>query len=464
MIKAAEAFKNQNPNGTFRYLVYGRLAMEEARANFGTNAIVSNIHQLAYHHTLKNSNMWLLSKPFATKADIPKSIKFKQSDAFDAIMLAGDFYKSESLKFSEFLKELHYNSKESVIALAKKIIAAMFDGSMGCTHDAYLKLFHSKIVNGLIKLDPVDVLVIDEANDLNKIMLDLFKHYPAKLKILIGDPKQRIMSFMGCVNAFDYYPKAKQLTLSQSFRCNTNIAKRVQQFGRFALDDNFIFEGFGYENSEIKTRAFLSRTNADLIDKIIQLKKQKVPFKLATKQKVKQMFEVPLAVLRCKRFNKETSNRFKDLQEKVDIFYNSKDLQNEFGGSRLKYLLSEIDDDIEIISAIRLIMNYGPETILSVYNEITHERHNNASYTLYTAHTSKGTTVDEVELSDSMNEAIEDTIFKLQKFKNYEPDEEEIAELYLYYVAVTRARHNVINATYIENNFLQTLQETELMS
>ena len=458
MIQAAKALYEKDRNVKIRYLVFGRLAADEAKTEFGHTAIVSNIHQLAYKYTISESNMHLLSKPFATWRDIPNKIYQPYGKTFLALMITTDFFKSDYLSFSKFMENLHYKADKETVTLAREIIAAMFDGSMGCTHDAYLKLFHSGVVNGSIKLDPVDVLMIDEANDLNKITLDLFKHYPAKLKILVGDQNQRIFSFMGCINAFEEFPNAKVLPLSKSFRCSVNIAKKIQEFGKIFFDDNFVFEGFEYpDNPEIKSYAYISRTNAELIDKILQLKDTKTPFKLATKNKAKQMFEVPLAVLRCKQGNEEKGLRFKDLQEYVDKYYSSFQLQ-EMYKSRFAYLLEKMEDDPEIISSIKLIMKYGPKVIIDVYNEIVHERHDSANLTLITAHTSKGLSIDSIEISDGLNDAVSDLIYNII-YEDYEPTEDDMAELNLYYVAISRARYEVKNAVFIEDRFLNQIKE-----
>ena len=73
-----------------------------------------------------------------------------------------------------------------------------------------------------------DLMLIDEAQDLSLLQLKIISLL-AKKVVLIGDMKQQIYAFNGACseiveNFFKFYPDAKKLQLSKSFRCKNEIA------------------------------------------------------------------------------------------------------------------------------------------------------------------------------------------------------------------------------------------------
>ena len=51
-----------------------------------------------------------------------------------------------------------------------------------------------------------DLILIDETQDFNMVMLKILLNDTTIPKIFVGDPKQAIYQFRGCINAFDYLP------------------------------------------------------------------------------------------------------------------------------------------------------------------------------------------------------------------------------------------------------------------
>jgi hypothetical protein len=52
-----------------------------------------------------------------------------------------------------------------------------------------------------------DLIMIDETQDFDMIMLKMLLNDTTIPKIFVGDPKQSIYDFRGCINAFNYLPK-----------------------------------------------------------------------------------------------------------------------------------------------------------------------------------------------------------------------------------------------------------------
>ena len=72
------------------------------------------------------------------------------------------------------------------------------------------------------------IMLVDEAQDLSLLQLGLVNSF-TDCPVLIGDQKQQIYGFQGACpeikrEYFRMHPEAKELTLSQSFRCLNNIA------------------------------------------------------------------------------------------------------------------------------------------------------------------------------------------------------------------------------------------------
>jgi hypothetical protein len=447
----AAYYHKVNPDGTFRYIVFGRLNYEEARVAFGHTAICSTVHQLAYQHMITNGHMKLLTNSnYLCWKDIPKTITQPYGRTAEAFEHIAAFCQEDTISLSTFC--LEHSIDKAMTAFLFKLFEAMYAGHMPCTHDIYLKCFHIELVNGHIQLTPTDILAVDEVQDLSPIMLDLVKLYPAKVKVLVGDPYQSIFSFMGCINAFNHFPNAIKLSLSQSFRCSAQLASRVQQFVRTTFDPSFEFTGHTYTNQQLKTKAYLTRTNAALITKMIDYNRLGISYRLSTASKLTQMFEWPLALLRCKPGNIEKNPKFQHIQQAVNEWH--REFTNETTQlSKNQYLLDLYPENLDLRAAAILTGRFPGKDIVDAYNHAKDHQNSNAPLSLMTVHTSKGATFDEVELDPDLNESISEVMHTIRLSKDdpepYQPSPEELESLYIYYVACTRARYSVTNATYL---------------
>lgn len=64
------------------------------------------------------------------------------------------------------------------------------DRRLNLPHDGYLKLWQLTKPN-LFKSENVDCVMVDEGQDMNGAMLDIFLSYPGA-RIIVGDPHQQI--------------------------------------------------------------------------------------------------------------------------------------------------------------------------------------------------------------------------------------------------------------------------------
>ena len=433
-----------------RYLVFNAALAEEARTAYGHTAITSTLHKLAYGHTVRQYKLNPSIAQFLTWQDLPATIKPPFGTTNDVLAVVEDFCTSGSLDIIEYIKSAPDTLPETfrnprVVTAAVKVIDAMATGKMRCTHSFYLKLFHILLVNGEIDLPPMDVLVIDECQDLTQITLDVVDRYPAKLKILVGDPLQAIYGWMGCVSAFEYYEgQGITLHLSKSFRCNTHIAGAIQHFCRTTFDQTVVFEGVDYQGTpQMNTHAYLARTNASLIEKMIELNATNTPYRLATKQKAKQMFELPLAIIYAKPEGKQHKPELKIIQEAVNKWG-----KTDRKKSKLEFIAEYTEEHPTIAAAISIIGRYKSDTIIETATIAESHIRSNSNYILSSIHTSKGLTYDEVTMAPDVNKAISKIMDQLTH-PSYTLTKEDKAELYLYYVSASRARHRINGAHYL---------------
>ena len=145
------------------------------------------------------------------------------------------------------------------------------DPKVQITHDVYLKLYH---LHGykLQYVEPernsqeisVDVLCLDEAQDSNELQIAIFNNSSIRQKIVVGDKHQQLYAWRGAINAMDKFPDYKTATLSVSFRFNKYIAECANSVLDYA-DADFKIVGSNTKYESIKSIAFLTRTNAEVL-------------------------------------------------------------------------------------------------------------------------------------------------------------------------------------------------------
>lgn len=456
-VEAVRRVHQLNPNLSIRYLVFNTAMASESKTAFGTTAIASTLHALAYHYTVKPYKLNPDIAPWLTWKDIPANIKVPYGSLPLILQTFNDYFESGYTDFQAFVAN-EVDTKEwtmTVYMAANLILDAMATGKMRITHSFYLKLFHILVKAKQIKLKSEDILIVDECQDLNLITLDIFNEYPAKVKVIIGDQAQSIYHFMGCVSAFDFYKsKGTTYTLSTSFRVANHIAEPVEQFCNTHISKDMKFKGIDYKEQTIKTHAYIFRTNLAMIKQMIKFNRQKVSYRLVTKQKVKQLFELPLALIYATPGHTQFSQNLKIIQETIDQWGK---LPEASRPNKLNYLAQELEEVPAISQAIKFIIVVGAPEIVEAYNHAEEHMKVNSNIFLMTSHTSKGLTFDEATLDDSMNDAIEDIV----NIPIDERSDAEQSEIYNYYVACTRPKFKLNNAKFIRKNSKKVKDEFE---
>jgi hypothetical protein len=167
--------------------------------------------------------------------------------------------------------------QDKVLPVAKRLWNRMCDPTdeLPLGHDGYLKLF--ALTNPQI---PCDTLYVDEAQDLNGVVLHLVKKQQCQI-ILVGDAQQQIYQWRGAEDALDKLGISNEARLSKSFRFSPELADNATEILEL-LGETVPLQG---NPAKQGGRAFvetpdtiLSRTNAGVIDEcVFQLEKDRQP-------------------------------------------------------------------------------------------------------------------------------------------------------------------------------------------
>ena len=450
VIEAAGRLLRRNPEHDIRATVFGAANAADLKASMPSRVKSSTIHSLAYRNTVERYGLMLPIRDRTELYDIPDDLEIPKGKSRIILEHWNSYLGSKYISLSSYYKDLTNEVKEvftiDLLDIVRQIGRETSAGYMPCTHTFYLKLFHMNLMSGKIKPKELDVFMLDEAGDVSQIALDIFTNYPAKQKVVIGDTHQSIFSFLNLVSAFDHYKnEGVHLNLSKSFRVNAEQARAVQAFNNEQIDDSMMFEGMDYEDKIIKTYGYITRTNANLIGKMIELNTQGLPYKLATDTKINQLFLLPRALIFLKAGYNQKNPNLQYIQNYADKYASKSHLKVAYK-SLYTYIREVASENKAVIQALDLIRKFGKNDILTAYTESKEHKKSNCSLILLNGFTSKGLTLDSVTLDNDVDKAVNKAMLIPKEYRT----EEEQAEVLLYYVICTRNRHELINAKVLE--------------
>ena len=418
------------------YLAYNKAIATEASRKFSKAVTCSTTHSLAYTNTVRPCK---LSVGFFGFRDVKEKMSYEDKCA--VVDTLRDFCLSEYTSVDKYSSAI--STSPRISALVTKYLGLMQDGLVDATHDFYLKLYHIFLATKEIVPDQYDLIMLDEAGDLNPVTLEIFKLLPAKKKIMVGDENQNIYSFNGTINGFKAMSGTGiHMHMTQSFRVSAPIAKRVEAFCVNHLNPAMSFKGVDYTDNTIKTTAFISRTNSTLIGEMIKLNMLNKPYNLT--RPAKQIFQLPLIIVGLKPGGYVANPQYKFLQELVDDYARDSRLRTSYR-TVFSYIGTVASDDVNLKSAIGLVAKHSAATIVETYKQAASHETSKHSHTLCTAHSSKGLEFDSVTVADDANLVI-------AELKDLDPDAltpEEQEEFRLHYVLVTRCKKQLLNAVHL---------------
>jgi len=421
------------------YLAYNKAIATEASRKFPKSIHCSTTHSLAYQPTVKALKLKLGAFNYRTIKE-----KITYDNKLIVIQSIREFCLSKYTSYSDFAEQ-ELDLSPFMIQIGNSYLTKMQDGTIDCTHEFYLKLFHILLATGELDYDEFDIIMLDEAGDLNEVTLEIFKLLPAKRKVMVGDPHQNIYTFNHTINCFAVMAgQGEVFPMSQSFRVSATIAKSIEGFCQTYLEPTMEFKGVEIEDPTIKTQAYISRTNGALIDKMMELNELGISYGLT--RTAKQIFDLPLLLCGLKYKGFIANAEYKHLQEDVNQYYET-EIKEEHA-SVLSYILAIHKDDASLKAAANVIMKHGRGKVIECYEEARKHEKTKSDITLATAHSSKGLEFDEVTILNDLNDSIADIVYTLQINPETVLDIQQLTELNLYYVAISRVAKKLNNATY----------------
>ena len=434
-------YAKQRPFKKILYVVYNKSMREEADRLYSKlkNVTVKTQHGFAYG---------IVGKFYKNKltfsygvVDIIKDLKLDWNKDMELAVKIDAMMKkymlSDKIEFEEIelFKDEDGNTTEQrdlIIHKCKELweLKKDYKNSVKVEHDFYLKLFH------LSKMDlsnKFDIIMVDECQDLSKLLLDILKSSNVKGIVICGDIFQSLYGWRDSVNILPLF-EGKEYKLTTSFRVSQNIANIANIIIKDIYKIDINMKGFNDKQkivSEIdkkKPYVCLCRTNAFILGEAIEVisanKNAKLYFESGFSSYNFSVLKNAYWFSRGHEVNNPLFNKFENYEKMI------------------KYAERVID--IEIISINRMIEKYGsliPEIIDGIKNNTTTDL-NKANVIFSTIHKAKGKTIslplyisdDILDLSMIFNKEYinknSDKDFKIQDF--YE-------EANIVYVGITRS-------------------------
>ncbi|MEV6013761.1 UvrD-helicase domain-containing protein [Streptomyces sp. NPDC051976] len=286
-------------------------------------------------------------------------------------------------------------------------------------HDHYLKLWaltHPRI--------PVDYLLLDEAQDTNPVVEQVFLNQRDHAQlVMVGDSAQAIYHWRGAKDVMTTFD-ATHLTLSRSFRFGPALAEEANRWLALAsapirlTGTDTIPTGLGTCTSPA---AVLCRTNVGAMSEVLHL--LHAGHRTALVGGGTALRSLALAA--------------RDLKENRRTTHPELVLFPHWGA--VQDYASHDPSGAELQPLVDLVDRHGTETIMAAIDQLTDETH--AQVTVSTAHKAKGREWTSVRIANDFTPP-KDTDTRDEK-GNPVPGPVDEAEARLAYVAVTRARHHL---------------------
>lgn len=425
-IEAVKAYKPK----TGLITAFNKAITESNRERVGKLIECSTLHSLAYKHVKPKLKIEPMN-PLVIEETLSYDSKYAVINGLD------DFYRSSFVNVYDYVDK-KYTNQETLKELICKYAELMLENKINPTFNFLLKVLHILLHKDEINID-MDFLCLDEAQDTTEVTLEIIKLINAKTKVFFGDKYQNIYSFMNTVNAFKLVDNPIKKYLTQSFRCNPQIAEVVENYGLRYLDRDFIFKGTDSLKIASKpTTAYISRTNTALVELMHDLLSHGRTFTLI--RNIDEIFEQPIALLTASTGKPVYSKKYKYFEIEYQRWKQQTLIPNYFTYMNIK---SE-----ETIILTKILSNFRNKGI-NIYSLKTKvkEMTNPDPYTiLSTAHTYKGLEADNVILHNDLNFCISGLKEKIELNEPLTISEEE--NLNTYYVALSRSKIKLNNAIF----------------
>lgn len=408
----------------FLMLAFNKAIQTEAEKRFGKNVTCRTGHSVAYAGEQVGYVFKSKLAPSVKPIEISKSLNLPYLPSAHAINTVTSFLCSADREINEqhaLEAGVKPSMQRDVAALAKKVWQIMSDPAdsrVNITHDGYLKLFHLNKRN----LGNYDCVLLDEAQDTNPVMSAIVGSFQGD-KVYVGDRNQSIYAFRGAKNAMDSFG-AREYPLMSSFRFGQEVADVANVILRYALGDTSRMVGLGNPSSidvPVGSRqpyTLLARTNGTLFNAAVDGLDdgRRVAIVGGT-----ESLRLSMMMDAFKLYAGDSKDGiFSPVIKQFESF------------DEMEFLADESDDS-EMKSLCVAVRRHGrriPALVGRIKNSCGSDP-SDASLVLSTAHKAKGLEFNNVVLAEDFKDpADEDGI--------------DIQEANLLYVAITRAKKNLV--------------------
>ena len=275
------------------YIAFNRSIADEARRRFPASVHCSTSHSVAFRAVRRafGYSEWKMTGSLtpdliADSFRMPATVSFAcglvlERRSYAAVLLDGLKRFLQSCDDAPTRKQVpRYGALEALddmqfasftgqaVQHVEAIWNAMRHSTQGLPlgHDGYLKLWalSKPQLSG-------DYLLIDEAQDLNPVLLDVLARNQCPV-VYVGDPYQQIYEWRGAVNAMDRVTSKYRTLLSQSFRFGPEIAAGatiiIQKLG--ARHPLLGSPGIDSHIARVTPEVILARSNTGVISNVLR--------------------------------------------------------------------------------------------------------------------------------------------------------------------------------------------------
>ncbi|MFI7011346.1 UvrD-helicase domain-containing protein [Streptomyces sp. NPDC050145] len=410
------------------YIAFNKPIALEAKARFGNNVHCSTSHGLAYR---------ALGSRFKARLDATQHMPMWRTAQLLNIdrdlAVGGRRLKPTTLAHlvMEMVRHFCYSTEEQVAARHLGIVNGLDEagqqyvagvllprarwawddicspnGTLPFKHDHYLKMW--ALTRPRL---PTDYILLDEAQDTNPVLEEIFLAQNAQ-RVCVGDPSQQIYEWRHAKDIMSGFP-GQRMELTQSFRFGPVIADVANHWLRAAAS-TMQLTGHAAEPSQLTQvdvpDAVLCRGNADALAEVLRFLDQDVPVALVGGGK--PLLNIAKAAIDLKA-GRRTSHH---------------DLALFTSWGEVQEYAEQDSAAADLKAIVELVDTYGPQQIITTVQRMTDE--SQAQVVVSTVHKAKGREWNRVRIGAGFTPPDDDT-----------PRAVHPAAARLIYVAVTRARH-----------------------
>ncbi|MDQ0577881.1 ribosomal protein L13E [Streptomyces rishiriensis] len=419
------------------YVAFNKPIADEAKSRFGRNVECRTSHSLAHR---------AVGRQFQDRLDGSRHMPLKRTAqllGLDRDLAVGKRRlraTTQARLVMEMVRRFCYSTDQQVAArhlgpvnglddqgaqyLAQVLLSrarwawddiCSLQGKLPFQHDHYLKMW--ALTRPRL---PADFVLLDEAQDTNPVLEEIFLAQDAQ-RVCVGDPAQQIYDWRHAKDIMSGFP-GQQLELTQSFRFGPAIAEVANRWLRAALSTMQLTGHAGGASGLGRVEvpdAVLCRGNADALAEVLGFLEKGVPVALAGGSK-------PLLTI---------AEAAIDLQAGRRTSHHELFLFSSWG--EVQEYAEQDSAAAELKAIVELVDTYGPQQIIAAVKRMVNE--DQARVVVSTVHKAKGREWRRVRIGAGFTPPAEEAAAR-----GVHP-----AEARLIYVAVTRARE-VLDTTGIQ--------------